>query len=85
MSILPDFKTFSNISNSEGNVLDTPVQIEANRFSVNTDIGNMTTDRDDVLADIKGSRIAHTFHGDIDTTALGHFIDKGLDFSDNAD
>ena len=51
---------------------------------MDTDISDVSTDRDDVLADIKGSRIAHTFHGDIDTTTFGHFIDKGLDFSDIA-
>ncbi len=49
-------------------------------FPMHSDVGNMTADRDYILADIEGCWIAHTFHGDIDTTAIGHFIDKGLDF-----
>ena len=45
---------------------------------MDTDISDVSTDRDDVLADIKGSRIAHTFHGDIDTTTSVTSLIKAL-------
>ena len=65
----------------ERDVLDPKViKIEANWLPMHSNVGNMTADRDNILADIEGSWIAHTFHRDIDTTAIGHFIDKGLDF-----
>ncbi len=76
-SILPDFKTLSNISVVlaltrpvlRSMFLITNHQIEANHFPwTHRHWPDVSTDEGDVLADIKGSRIA-TFHGDVDTAA----------------